>query len=57
VVGAIDGSHIRVKPPINNPHPYFCEWKKAYSIILLAVAREDKRITWANIGHPGRTKK
>lgn len=52
-VGAIDGTHINVEPPIGQETDYF-NYKKFHSIILLAVVDSTTKFTYINIGAPGR---
>ena len=53
VVGAIDSTHIRIKPPSGHSNDYFNR-KKFHSVILQAVCREDKQFTDLFCGWPGR---
>ena len=53
VIGAIDGSHIRIKAPAHH-EPDYINRKRYHSIILQAVAREDRRIIDICVGWPGR---
>lgn len=51
-IGAVDGKHIRI---FNQPHAqsYFFNYKRYFSIILMACCDIYRRSTWANIGCPG----
>lgn len=53
VIGAIDSTHIRIKPPSGHSNDYFNR-KKFHSVILQAVCRGDKRFTDIFCGWPGR---
>lgn len=53
VIGAIDSTHIRIKPPSGHSNDYF-NWKKFHSVILQAVCRGEKRFTDLFCGWPGR---
>lgn len=53
VVGAIDGSHIRIETPCANPSDYFC-YKKFKSIVLLAISGPDCECLWFHVGYPGK---
>lgn len=53
VVGAIDGSHIKIDTPCANLADYYC-YKKFKSIILLAIAGPDCECLWFHVGFPGR---
>ncbi|CAF2084705.1 unnamed protein product [Rotaria magnacalcarata] len=52
-VGALDGSHIAIKPPLGQEIDYF-NYKKHHSVILLATVNSDLLFTYVNIGAPGR---
>jgi hypothetical protein len=53
IIGAIDGTHIRIDPPNNNPNAYY-KRKKCHSIILQAVCKHDLTFININTGWPGR---
>ena len=52
VVGALDGSHIPIAAPTNDPNDYFNR-KHFHSIILQGVAAADKRFIHISTGYPG----
>ncbi|XP_017474348.1 PREDICTED: uncharacterized protein LOC108364977 [Rhagoletis zephyria] len=51
-IGAIDGTHIRIKCPINK-HDEYINHKKFYSIQAQAVVDSEYRFTDVFIGYPG----
>ncbi|XP_021373738.1 protein ANTAGONIST OF LIKE HETEROCHROMATIN PROTEIN 1-like [Mizuhopecten yessoensis] len=53
VLGAIDGTHIRIKPPHEHA-PDYINRKKFHSILLQGVCRENRMFTDINVGWPGR---
>lgn len=53
VIGALDGCHIPISTPYDNPNAYYNR-KKFHSVILQAVCREDLRFTDVCVGSPGR---
>lgn len=53
VVGAIDGSYIPIKAPVDSPSHYYNR-KGQYSIILQAVVDHKMKFWDVNIGQPGR---
>jgi len=53
VIGAVDGTHIRIDPPNVNPNAYFNR-KKFHSIILQGVCKHDLQFTNVYTGWPGR---
>ena len=53
ILGAIDGSHIPIQAPINNPKCYFNR-KQFHSIVLQGVCVDDLKFTDVNVGWPGR---
>lgn len=54
IIGAIDGSHIQIKAPRQQPHAYFNR-KKFYSIVLLACCNSKMEFNYVWTGNPGST--
>lgn len=54
VIGALDGSHIQIKAPVNHAPAYFNR-KKFHSLVLLAVCDANLCFTYAWTGNPGST--
>ena len=52
-IGAVDGTHVRIDPPAENPNAYYNR-KKFHSIILQAVCKHDLLFTSIYVGWPGR---
>ncbi len=52
-IGAVDGKHIRIKCPANSGSLYF-NYKKYYSVILMAVADVNYSFIMVDIGSYGR---
>ncbi|CAF4749204.1 unnamed protein product [Rotaria socialis] len=52
-IGAVDGTHISIKPPLGLEADYF-NYKKYHSVIMLAVVNADLGFTYINVGAPGR---
>lgn len=52
VIGAIDGTHIRIVRPGVNQRDYYNR-KKYHSILMQAICTSDKRIIDVHIGEPG----
>lgn len=52
VLGAVDSSHIQIRPPKDHPQTYVNR-KGFHSVILQAVCREDMRYTHVFCGWPG----
>ena len=51
-VGAVDGKHIHIQAPPNSG-TYFYNYKKGFSVVLMAVAGFDCRFTYINVGAYG----
>ncbi|CAF4210665.1 unnamed protein product [Rotaria sp. Silwood2] len=52
-LGAVDGTHIAIKPPLGFECDYF-NYKKYHSIIMLATVNSNLLFTYVNIGAPER---
>lgn len=52
--GAIDGSHIRIKVPVDQRSSYYSH-QCNYSCLLLAICDHRMRFYWLTTGHPGRS--
>ena len=51
-IGALDGRHCRIKKPKNSGSLFF-NYKKFYSMVLMASCDSKKRFIWANVGDYG----
>ena len=55
ILGAIDGSHIPIQAPLNNPKCFFyINRKQFHSVVLQGVCVDDLKFTNVNVGWPGR---
>lgn len=52
-IGAIDGCHIPVSPPLEHARDYY-NFKGWYSVVLFAVVDCQYKFTYINVGSPGK---
>ena len=52
VIGCIDGTHVPIKQPLENPHDYFC-YKMKYSLNVQAICNERGLFTDVDVSWPG----
>lgn len=52
VIGAIDCTHVKIRPPTENSEDYFNK-KKYYSLVIQAVVDDDKKFIDVFCGEPG----
>ena len=52
-IGALDGKHIQIEAPKNSGSVYF-NYHGNFSVVLMAIADGDYKITYADVGCQGR---
>ena len=52
-IGALDGRHCRIRKPKDSGSLFF-NYRKFYSVVLMAYCDSKKRFVWANIGDYGK---
>uniref|UniRef100_A0A1B6E0R6 DDE Tnp4 domain-containing protein n=1 Tax=Clastoptera arizonana TaxID=38151 RepID=A0A1B6E0R6_9HEMI len=52
-LGAIDGKHVRIIPP-KGSGSYFYNYKKSYSVVLMAIANANCEFVYCDVGTNGR---
>lgn len=52
-IGAIDGKHVRIDPPLKSGSLYYC-YKDFFSIVLMAVVDAYLRFIYVDVGTNGR---
>lgn len=52
-LGALDGKHFKVKSPSHSGSMFY-NYKKFYSVVLMAVCDASLKFVWASVGHLGK---
>lgn len=52
MIGAIDGTHVRIKVPVEQ-HDSYCDRYQQHSINLMAICTAEKVFTYIFVGYPG----
>ena len=52
-VGALDGKHVMLRPPINSESTYFND-KHSFSVVMMALVYADYKFLYVDVGANGR---
>ena len=52
-VGALDGKHVVLRPPINSGSTYF-NYKHSFSVVMMALVDADYKFLYVDVGANGR---